>query len=177
MSRSTTTRPTRASNAASALAVAFVLLAGCTGCTGYGPGNLQAGQNEAEVVARMGTPTARSTLAGGGARLDFARGPMGAHTYRVELDAAGRVRTIDQLLTESNFEAVRPGESPEQVRDRLGPPSDVHGGWRGLGEVWSYRYDWRVRCQRFQVWLVDQRVREAGYGVDPMCEEARRDKD
>jgi hypothetical protein len=174
MNRSTTTRPTRASSAASALAAAFSLLAGCTG---YGPGNLQTGQSEADVIARMGTPTVRSALAGGGARLDFARGPMGAHTYRVEVDGAGRVRSIDQLLTETNFETVQRGETPEQVRDRLGPPSEVRGGWRGLGEVWSYRYDWRVRCQWFQVWLVDQRVREAGYGIDPHCEEARKIND
>ena len=174
MNRSTTTRPTRASSAASTFALAAALLAGCAG---YGPGNLQTGQSETDVIARMGTPTARSALAGGGARLDFVRGPMGKHTYRVELDGTGRVRSIDQLLTETNFETVQRGETPEQVRDRLGPPSEVRGGWRGLGEVWSYRYDWRVRCQWFQVWLVDQRVREAGYGIDPHCEEARKIND
>jgi hypothetical protein len=171
MSRSTTIRRTRALSATSALVLGAVLLAGCAS---YGPGKLQAGQAEADVIARLGQPSARTALPGGGAKLDFARGPMGAHTYRVELDASGRVRAVDQLLTESNFDAVKRNESPEQVRDRLGPPSERRGGWRGVGEVWSYRYDWRVRCQWFQVWFVEQRVREAGYGVDPLCEEARK---
>jgi hypothetical protein len=155
MSRSTTIRRTRASSATE-----FLFLTA-----------------DADVLARMGQPTVRATLPGGDARLDFARGPMGAHTYRVELDSAGRVRSIDQLLTEANFDGVRRNETPDQVRDRLGPPSEARGGWRGLGEVWNYRYDWRVRCQWFQVWFVDQRVREAGYGLDPLCEEARKTND
>jgi hypothetical protein len=171
MSRSTTIRPTPASIGSSALVLGVALLAGCSS---YGPGNLQAGQSEADAIARMGQPSERTVLPGGGARLDFARGPMGAHTYRVELDASGRVRSIDQLLTEANFDIVKRDDSPQQVRDRLGPPSEARGGWRGLGEVWSYRYDWRVRCQWFQVWFVEQRVREAGYGIDPLCEEARK---
>jgi hypothetical protein len=174
MSRSTTIRRTRASSATEVLLLTAALLAGCAS---YGPGPLQAGQSEADVLARMGQPTVRATLPGGGARLDFARGPMGAHTYRVELDSAGRVRSIEQLLTEVNFDGVRRNETPDQVRDRLGPPSEARGGWRGLGEVWNYRYDWRVRCQWFQVWFVDERVREAGYGLDPLCEEARKTND
>jgi hypothetical protein len=171
MSRSTTIRPTRASSATSACLLVAALLAGCSS---YGPGNLQAGQSEADAIARLGQPTARTSLPDGGIRLDFARGPMGAHTYRVELDANGRVRSVDQLLTEANFDTVKRNDSPQQVRDRLGPPSETRGGWRGVGEVWSYRYDWRVRCQWFQVWFVEQRVREAGYSIDPLCEEARK---
>ena len=167
MSRFTTTAPTRAS---SVLSVAFLLL----GCAGYGPGDLKAGQSEADVRARMGEPTDRATLPSGATRLDYARGPMGAHTYRIDLDAAGRVQGVQQILTEANFEAVRPGETPADVRDRLGRPAEQRVGWRGVGEVWSYRYDHRVECRWFQVWLVEGRVREASYGVDPLCDERRR---
>ncbi len=150
------------------------MIAALAGCAGYGPGNLAPGQTEADVRARMGEPTERIGLPAGGARLDYARGPMGAHTYRVTLDATGRVQSIRQLLTEPNFEAVRPGESKADVHDRLGPPSEKRTGWRGVGEVWSYRYEYPVLCRWFQVWLVEDHVREASYGVDPMCEEKRR---
>jgi hypothetical protein len=84
------------------------------------------------------------------------------------------VQSVQQILTEANFEAVRPGETPADVRDRLGRPAEQRTGWRGVGEVWSYRYDHRVECRWFQVWLVEGRVREASYGVDPMCDEKRR---
>jgi hypothetical protein len=121
----------------------------------------------------MGEPTERSTLPNGGTRLDYARGPMGAHTYRIDVDAVGRVQSVQQILSEANFEAVRPGETPAEVRDRLGRPAEQRIGWRGVGEVWSYRYDHRVECRWFQVWLVEGRVREASYGVDPLCDEKR----
>ena len=172
MSRFIITAPMRASIAAS---VAALLL--LTACGTYGPGKLQPGQTEADARAELGEPTVRTALPAGGTRLDYGRGPYGKHTWRVELDSGGRVTSVSQLLTEVNFETVQRGETPEKVRDRLGPPSEVRGGWRGIGEVWNYRYDWRMRCQWFQVWLVDQRVREAGYGIDPMCEEARKVND
>ncbi len=166
MSRFTTTALTRASSAASAL----LLMAGCAG---YGPGDLKPGQSEADVRTRMGEPTDRSTLPNGGSRLEYARGPMGAHTYRIELDAAGRVQNVRQILTEANFEAVRPGESKADVRDRLGRPAERRVGWRGVGEVWSYRYDHRIECRWFQVWLVEDRVREAAYAIDPNCDDLK----
>ena len=164
MSRFTTTALTRASSAASALLL-------MVGCAGYGPGDLKPGQSEADVRTRMGEPTDRSALPNGGSRLEYARGPMGAHTYRIELDTAGSVQNVHQILTEANFEAVRPGESKADVRDRLGRPAQQRTGWRGVGEVWSYRYDHRIECRWFQVWLVENRVREASYAVDPICEE------
>jgi len=173
MSRSTTTQPTRRSSAASAIALAC-LLAGCAGYAAYGPGDLKPGQPAADVRARMGEPTLQSRRPDGGVRLDYGRGPYGKHTYRVELDAAGRVQRIGQLLNERNFEALPLRIEAAEVLDRLGPPSERRGGWRGLGEVWSYRFeDWFTPCRWFQVWLVDGRVREAGYNTDPVCEEPR----
>jgi hypothetical protein len=165
MSQFTTTLPTRAS-----IALSVALLAACGT---YGPGDLKAGQSEADARTRLGEPTVRSTLPNGGARLDYARGPYGKHTYRVELDGSGKVVAVGQLLTETNFETLRPGWSKEQVSAQLGPPSETRGGWRGLGEVWSYRYDWLNICRWFQVWMVDGQVREVGYAPDPACDEKR----
>jgi len=168
MSRFTTTPRTLGSIAASAALF--------SACAGYGPGDLKPGSAEADVIARMGMPTDRAARADGGQRLDFARGPMGPHTWRVELDAAGRVQAVRQLLTESNFEAVHPGDTRAAVIDRIGRASEQRTGWRGVGEVWSYRYE-SVFCRWFQVWLVDGAVREASFAEDPMCAEARRRDD
>ena len=171
MSRFTTTAPTRASSAR-VFAAGFVA-ASLASCAGYGPGDLAPGQSEADVRTRMGEPTDRSTLPNGGSRLEYARGPMGAHTYRIELDSAGRVQTVRQILIESSFEALRPGETKADVRDRLGRPAEQRTGWRGVGEVWSYRYDHRIECRWFQVWLVEDRVREAAYALDPNCDDLK----
>jgi hypothetical protein len=161
-----TIRRTRAS---SALSVAALLLAACGT---YGPGKLQPGQTEADARAELGEPTLRTPLPEGNTRLDYARGPFGKHTWRVELDAAGKVTGISQLLTDNNFETLRPGWSKDQVLERIGPTSHTRVGWRGVGEVWSYRYE-NVFCRWFQVWLVEGRVREAAYAPDPICEEPR----
>ncbi len=177
MSRFTIILPTRASSArnpisraSSAICSVALLLLGA--CSTYGPGKLQPGQTEAEARIELGEPTLRTRLPNGGTRLDYARGPYGKHTYRVELDAAGKVTAISQLLNEYSFETLRPGWSRQQVIDQIGPATHVRVGWRGVGTVWSYRYD-GVFCRWFQVWLVDDRVREAAYAPDPVCEEPR----
>jgi hypothetical protein len=166
MSRFTTTQRTLAS---SAICSALALL--LAGCATYGPGRLAPGQTEADARRELGEPTLRAPLPNGGTRLDYARGPFGKHTWRVELDAAGKVMSVGQLLTVHNFETLRPGWSKGQVLDVLGPASETRVGWRGVGEVWSYRYESEV-CRWFQVWLVNDRVREAGYSPDPICDEA-----
>lgn len=167
MSRSTTMPRTRASSACSLAA-----LLALAGCAGYSPGDLRVGASEAELRARMGVPTGRYSLREG-SRVEYARGPMGKHTYMVDLDAAGRVTGWQQVLTEANFEGVAVGAAPADVRQLLGRPSETRTGWRGVGEVWSYRYD-ALFCRWFQIWLVEGRVREASYAVDPSCDDARR---
>ncbi len=174
MNRSTTTRRTRASSGCSLLAALALALA-LAACAGYSPGDLPVGAPEAALRARMGEPTGRYAMPQG-SQLEYARGPMGKHTYMVELDAASRVVAWRQVLTEANFEALAIGAAQADVRRQLGRPSEARTGWRGVGEVWSYRYD-ALFCRWFQVWLVEGRVREASYAADPMCEDRRRDPD
>ena len=145
-------------------------------CAGYSPGDLRVGASEADVLARMGAPTGRYALADGGAKVEYARGPMGKHTYLVDVDGAGRVRGWEQVLTEARFEALPIAALQVDVRQQLGRPSEARVGWRGVGEVWSYRYE-SVFCRWFQVWLVDGRVREAAFAEDPACAEQRREND
>ena len=184
MSRFTTTRPTRASSARSPHArassarhsAALLLALGLSACAGYSPGDLRPGQSEADMRARLGEPTGRYPRAEGGSRIEYARGPAGKHTYMIDLDAAGRVQGWTQVLTERRFDAVEIAAPQSAVREQIGRPSERRVGWRGVGEVWSYRFESEF-CRWFQVWLVDGRVREAAYASDPACEEPRRDKD
>jgi hypothetical protein len=101
---------------------------------------------------------------------------MGKHTDMIELDAGGRVQGRQQVLTEANFDTVATGAPQADARNLLGRPSETRVGWRGVGQVWSYRYE-LLFCRWFQVWLVDGHVREASYADDPTCEDHRRDND
>jgi hypothetical protein len=147
-------------------ACAAALLAGCSS---YGTGSLRGGESAQQVVADMGEPTGRYPLPGGGQRLEFARGPFGKHTFMVDLDAAGHVQHWEQVLREDQFNQVVPGLGSDELRFRLGRPSDVMGIWRGA-TVWSWRYE-SPFCQWFRVTVeTDGHVRDAGYGPDPLCE-------
>jgi hypothetical protein len=147
-------------------AIGALLLAACAG---YAPSGVRTGDSVDAVSKSMGEPTARYTLPQGGTRLEFARGPMGKHTYMVDVDAQGRVTGWHQVLTEPTFESVREGWSQEELLMKLGSPSDRRSGGRQGGEVWSYRYD-AVFCQWFQVSVKGGRVSDTSYGPDPMCD-------
>jgi hypothetical protein len=155
--------------AASVAAAAAVVVALAAGCASYGPQSLRVGQAADEATRSMGVPTARYARPDGGSRLEFARGPFGKHTYMVDVDADGRVQRWTQVLTEANFDAVKPGTPVQDLLLTLGSPSHRRGGgWQG-GEVWSWRYQ-ATFCQWFQVSVIEGKVRDASYGPDPICD-------
>lgn len=155
------------------VAVVALLLGACA--TSYGPGSLPTGSPSAEAVAGMGPPTGRHALDGGGTRLEFARGPMGLHTYMLDFDAADRLVRVEQVLTESRFYELRPGMSADEVLRRIGRPSDQRWLPRQRQRLWSYRYETPF-CIWFQVSIgTDDRVAELGHNLDPMCESLDRD--
>lgn len=169
--------PGRGAPAASCPGRALLLAAAVlAGCAGYAPGSLAPGDSEQAVRERMGAPTHTHDRPEGGRRLEYARGPMGRHTYMVDVDAAGRVLQWEQVLTEARFHAVRAGMSRQEVLYRLGRPAHEMRIPRRHERVWSYRYETPF-CQWFQVSLDTRtdRVTETGYNVDPLCDADDRD--
>ncbi len=145
----------------------------CAACSGYGPSGLKPGAGQSEVIAAMGAPTAEhpppSGLPGAAKRLEYARGPMGKHTYMLDFDAQGRLLAWEQVLTEKRFFEVRKGWTQEQLRQWLGTPSNIRGvGWRGQ-KVWSYRFE-SPFCVWFEVSVEQGLVTETGQGPDPQCD-------
>lgn len=144
-------------------------------CSTYGPGALRAGLSEPELRTALGEPTARRALPAGAAavtRLEYARGPMGKHTFMVDLDASGHVTQWQQVLTDAQFDRVLPGLSRDELLLQLGRPAEKRGIWRG-GEVWAWRYE-SPFCLWFQVTLREGRVFDSGRGPDPSCEDRER---
>jgi len=139
-----------------------------TACSGYAPPANVTGLTQAQLVAQMGPPdTVRQTASG--TRLEFPRGPMGHHTWFVDVDTEGKIIKAEQVLTEPNFNLITPGMAQAEVRQRLGRPSETQGLGRSRGVVWNYRYENHF-CQWFQVELSqEQQVRSTGYGQPPEC--------
>lgn len=131
---------------------------------------VQPGQSVAEVEQALGQPSGRYTLSEGGSRLEYARGPYGKQTWMIDVDAAGRVRSVQQVLNEANFGTIAPGAARDDVLRRLGRPSERRGAY-GNVELWQYRYD-AIFCQWFVVTMTQQgKVRDTGYVPDPMCDD------
>lgn len=163
---------TRVQAAGTALLAALLL----AGCTAYAPPAGVVGRSAAEVEQAMGPATARHTLADGRTRLEFARGPMGRHTWMVDLGPDGRVQSTEQVLTERHFATLRDGDTRASVLQRFGRPSDVRGGGRQGGEVWSWRFDNGNNCLWFQLSMIDGRVQHPAYAIDPHCDAGGNDR-
>lgn len=157
------------------LAAGLLLAATLAGCVSYAPTEALVGRTADDVAREIGPPTGRYTLPDGTTRLEYATGPYGKQTYMIDLDSAGRVARIEQVLTENNFNAIRPGDTRMSVLLRLGRPSETQGIWRGA-VLWAYRYN-AYFCRWFVITLEPDGggVRDSGYLPDPMCEDRDRD--
>jgi hypothetical protein len=109
------------------------------GCAVAHPGRLAAGMTEPEVVAAMGTPTARYPMPDGSMRLEFATGPSGRETWMVDLDAGGRATKWEQVLDGWHFQKVSDGMDRDAVVRILGQPSFVRQTY-AQRSTWYWRY-------------------------------------
>lgn len=165
-----TSKPGVGAGAAARIRIAALAALWLSGCVGYSPNGLAPGASEAEVRAQMGEPSGRHALPEGRSRLEYARGPAGRHTFMVDFDAAGRLQSWAQVLTEASFARVQPGWSTEQVLTELGRPTQEQVFPLGQKRVWSYRFDsWDCSWYQVSLALGDGRVVETGLGPDPRC--------
>ena len=161
----------------------IVLLAGALlcGCASYDGRGLQPGRSTAaEVEALMGPPAERRRTPDGGTVEVFTRSPLGRHTYMVAFGADGVMRSTEQVLTYANADKVIPNTTTrEQVRELLGPPSDISRLPRQQREVWEYK--WLHYEEKRVLWVQfsdDGIVRESmnlhDFAADPVSGRGRR---
>lgn len=139
------------------------------GCAFMNPAAIPTGTTTAELTQRLGPPTGEYRLPAGGKRLEYARGPMGKQTWMFDFDGAGRLAKTTQVLTEAQFNAIRPGMTREEVLSVIGHPGETSRlAWQRQ-TVWSYRYETPF-CQWFQLGLdTSGKVTDSGYYPDPFC--------
>ncbi len=152
-----------------ALAAALLLAA----CGTLAPTLPQTGQDEAAVRAAMGEPTGRYTMPGGLARLEYARGPAGRETWMVDLDAAGRVRAVEQVLNLRRFAEVVNGMPADDLLRVIGRPGRKAPEYQDR-VTWYWRYP-NNDCLRLAVTLsaLGRVINGGSHMPDPSCDDRR----
>ena len=140
------------------------------GCATYSPSRFAPGTPGDTVTQAMGPPAAEHPLPEGGRRLEYSHGTYGRQTFMVDFDAQGRLLRWEQVAAQPHFDAIRAGMTAEEVRSRIGSPSEVWSIPRQHLVVWSYRFD-SPFCQWFMVGMgPEDRVKDTSYGPDPLCD-------
>lgn len=129
-------QPARRCARVAALAVlSAVLLAGCAV-----PQWEKSGAMRAEVLGRLGRPTATHALPDG-ERLQYSQQPAGTQVHNLDFDAAGRLVRVDQALDPDKFSRIQIDRwTASEVELLLGRPGLVERVARFDGDVWTYRY-------------------------------------
>ncbi|HZV54949.1 MAG TPA: hypothetical protein VFF82_08415 [Rhodocyclaceae bacterium] len=138
--------------------LATLLVLSLVACAGYSGRGLMAGQSTLEDILRvMGVPAMQWTEPDGSRRLAFPRGPMGVHTYMVDVAADGKLQRIENTMAPPTFAKVQPGMDTGDVLRLLGPSVTSWSAYFGSRDelVWGWRYcdEWN-QLSRFYV-LID----------------------
>jgi hypothetical protein len=118
---------------------AAALLAGCA--HPWNTMNLPAGATREEVIARAGQPARVLPLPGGGTRMQYTLQPLGQYAFMVDLDAAGRVVLVRQVLTPREFDRIQVDHWTRADIDReFGPPARIDRVTSFDGIIYTYRW-------------------------------------
>ena len=118
-----------------ALLALLTQLSGCALPSHEKPGALRA-----DVLTRLGPPTASYPLPAG-ERLLYSELPAGFAAYNLDFDASGRLVRNQQVLTQTAFESIPIGAwTLADVQRTFGPPVRLEKVARFEGVIWTYRF-------------------------------------
>ena len=101
------------------------------------PAREQLGALRAEVVARLGPPTATIALPSG-ERLLYSELPAGFAAYHLDFDTSGRLLRNEQVLTQQRFENLPIGTwTRADLQNTFGMPLRVEQVARFDGDIWT----------------------------------------
>lgn len=124
-----------------ALAFAAVAGLGLAGCANE-PTRVQPGASAADTLQRLGAPTGRYPLTGGGERLQYSRMPAGFEVTDIDVDASGKVVSVTQVLSEARFgQDIKVDQwRQNDVMAFYGRPYEISRVSSFDGAVWTWRY-------------------------------------
>ncbi|MFC5522109.1 hypothetical protein [Polaromonas jejuensis] len=118
----------------SSLAAAVLLMAGCAFNA------VQPGMSREEVIAHSGAPT-RTVPLSSGTRLQYSGQPAGQWAVMVDLDTAGKVVSVRQVLNPREFARVEPGKwTREDMEREFGRPAIIDHVASWPGDIMTYRW-------------------------------------
>ena len=154
------------------LAAGAILLGGCASYDGRGlvPGESTA----ADVEARMGAPTERLKAADGDTLLFYSRQPFGRQMFRAAIAPDGRLRSVEQVLTEANVAKIVPGETTRaRLREMFGPPYESSTFERMQREAWTWtiyninQFEFTLNVQMSPDGIVREVIMVKDYNKEP----------
>lgn len=114
-----------------------LLLAGCA----QPWQQFQQGEDESAIVARLGPPQEVYDLPNGGKRLMWPTQPMGETTTAADIDGAGKIVNVRQVLQDNEFYRAQIGTwTKSDVLVNFGRPEETSYFPLMKREVWTYRY-------------------------------------
>lgn len=143
------------------LAAVSALMAGCA----FTP--VQPGMSREQVMTSYGTPT-RVVPLSTGTRLQYSRQPAGQSAVMVDLDAAGKVVAVREVLKLQEFLRIEPGQwTRDDVEREFGPPARIDRVASWSGDIMNYRWRDSVQDMFFWVYLdAGNRVQRTGQGIE-----------
>ena len=148
--------------------VATALVLAACASNPYNADRVPVGATRQEVLQRLGAPT-RTVAIPGGERMQYSLQPFGQFAWNVDLDAAGKVTRVHQMLNTIDFDRIVPGQwTRDDVEREFGPPGMIEhvGNWDG--PILTYRWRDRDRSDMFYWIYVDAGnvVRRAHPGME-----------
>jgi hypothetical protein len=121
-----------------------------------------------QVLAKHGAPTRVVPIASG-TRLQYSRQPVGQTAVMVDLDAADRVASVRQVLTENEFARVAVGQwTRDTVEREFGRPAFISHVASWTGDILVYRWLDLSRTDMFFYVYLDPSnvVQKVGQGME-----------
>ena len=118
----------------------FFLLAPALLASACAVQGLRPGATAEEVVSRMGPPAVELRDADGTRHLAYPSGPFGLQTHMAHVGGDGRLRSVEQVLDDTRFNAISKGMTTDELLRLIGPP------WQRVyfsnlrQTAWDYRY-------------------------------------
>ena len=112
---------------------------------------VQPGMSQQEVLAHYGKPS-RELPYGAGTRMQYSRQPAGQSAVMVDLDAAGKVLRVREVLMPAEFTKIEVGKwTRADVEREFGGPAHIDGVASWSGDIMNYR--WRDVDQDMFFWV------------------------
>ncbi|MEO7744336.1 MAG: hypothetical protein ABIR98_15470 [Usitatibacter sp.] len=132
---------------------------------------LRPGVTAEEVVSKLGPPAVELRDPDGTRHLVYPSGPFGLHTHMVHVGGDDRLKSVEQVLDDTRFNAISKGMTADELVRLIGPP------WQRVyfGNLRQTAWDYRFRDSWGYVAVLSVMVDDAGLVASRVTQRIERD--